>query len=162
MSETPSGSLVSPVEGGVVNWQPPAYSPDTGLFYTQENNGFQMLYLTDPDPRGSMGLGGKLAVSVGSGGNALAAIDYRTGKKVWRHKWPPGGGGGAGMLTSAGKVLFTGDGNGNFVAFDAPSGKPLWHSRIGNISNAPQTYLLDGRQHVLVAVGETLYSFTLY
>jgi alcohol dehydrogenase (cytochrome c) len=66
------------------------------------------------------------------------------------------------MLTSAGKVLFTGDGNGNFVAFDAPSGKPLWHSRIGNISNAPQTYLLDGRQHVLVAVGETLYSFTLY
>jgi alcohol dehydrogenase (cytochrome c) len=156
------GSLVSPVEGGVVNWQPPAYSPDTGLFYTQENNGFQMLYLTDPDPRGSMGLGGKLAVSVGSGGNALAAIDYRTGKKVWRHKWPPGGGGGAGMLTSAGKVLFTGDGNGNFVAFDAPSGKPLWHSRIGNISNAPQTYLLDGRQHVLVAVGETLYSFTLY
>ena len=59
----------------MINWQPPAYSPDTGLFYTQENNGFQMLYLTDPDPRGSMGLGGKLAVSVGSGGNALSAID---------------------------------------------------------------------------------------
>jgi alcohol dehydrogenase (cytochrome c) len=74
------GSLVSPVEGGVVNWQP-AFSPDTGFFYTQENNGFQMLYLTDPDPRGSMGLGGKMAINVGSGGNALAAIDYRTGKK---------------------------------------------------------------------------------
>ena len=97
------GSLVSPVEGGVVNWQPPAYSPDTGLFYTQENNGFQLLYLTDPDPRGSMGLGGKLAVGVGSAGNALAAIDYRTGKTVWRHAWPLGGGGGAGMLTSAGR-----------------------------------------------------------
>ena len=109
------GSLVSPVEGGVINWQPPAYSPDTGLFYTQENNGFQMLYLTDPDPRGSMGLGGKLAVNVGSGGNALSAIDPKTGKKVWRHAWPPGGGSGAGMLTSAGKVLFTGDGSGNFV-----------------------------------------------
>ena len=156
------GSLVSPVEGGVVNWQPPAFSPDTGLFYVQENNGFQMLYLTDPDPRGSMGLGGKLAVNVGSAGNALAAIDYRTGKTMWRHPWPPGGGGGAGMLTSAGKVLFTGDGSGNFVAFDATNGKLLWHTRIGNISNAPQTYMVDGRQHVLVAVGETLFAFTLY
>jgi alcohol dehydrogenase (cytochrome c) len=156
------GSLVSPVEGGVVNWQPPAFSPETGLFYVQENNGFQMLYLTDPDPRGSMGLGGKLAVNVGSAGNALAAIDYRTGKTMWRHAWPPGGGGGAGMLTSAGKVLFTGDGSGNFVAFDATNGKLLWHTRIGNISNAPQTYMVDGRQHVLVAVGETLFAFTLY
>ena len=53
------GSLVSPVEGGVTNWPPPAYSPDTGLFYVQEHNGFNLLYLTDPDPRGSMGLGGK-------------------------------------------------------------------------------------------------------
>jgi alcohol dehydrogenase (cytochrome c) len=156
------GSLVSPVEGGVVNWQPPAYSPDTGLFYTQENNGFQMLYLTDPDPRGSMGLGGKLAIGVGSAGNALTAIDYRTGKKVWRHEWPFGGGGGAGMLTSAGRVLFTGDGNGNFVAFDATNGKPLWHSRIGNITNAPQTHLLDGRQYVLVAVNDTIYAYALY
>ena len=53
------GSLVSPVEGGVTNWPPPAYSEDTGLFYVQEHNGFNLLYLTDPDPRGSMGLGGK-------------------------------------------------------------------------------------------------------
>jgi alcohol dehydrogenase (cytochrome c) len=156
------GSIVSPVEGGVVNWQPPAYSPDTGLFYTQENNGFQLLYLTDPDPRGSMGLGGKMAVSVGSAGNALTALDYRTGKAVWRHEWAPGGGGGAGMVTTAGKVLFTGDGSGNFVAFDATNGKSLWHSRIGNISNAPQTYMIDGRQHVLVAVNDQLYTFMLY
>jgi alcohol dehydrogenase (cytochrome c) len=156
------GALVSPVEGGVVNWQPPAFSPDTGLFYTQENNGFQMLYLTDTDPRGSMGLGGKLAVSVGNAGNALSAIDYRTGKTVWRHAWPPGGGGGAGMLTSAGRVLFTGDGSGNFVAFDATNGKLLWHTRIGNISNAPQTYMIDGKQHVLVAVNDTLYAFRRY
>jgi alcohol dehydrogenase (cytochrome c) len=159
---TIAGSLVSPVEGGVTNWQPPAFNPLTGLFYTQENNGFQMLYLTDPDPRGSMGLGGKLAVPIGNGGNALAALDYRTGKAVWRHPWPPGGGGGAGMLTSAGRVLFTGDGNGNFVAFDADNGNLLWHSRIGNISNAPETYTVDGRQYVLVAVGDTLYAFTVH
>jgi alcohol dehydrogenase (cytochrome c) len=156
------GSLVSPVEGGVTNWQPPAYSPDTGLFYTQENNGFNIVYLTDPDPRGSMGLGGKLTSPVGSGGNALTAIDPKTGKKVWRHPWPGGGGGGQGLLTTAGKVLFTGDGNGNLIAFDVATGKPLWHSRIGNISNGPQTYMLDGKQYLLVAVGDTLYAFTIY
>ena len=159
------GSLVSPVEGGVTNWQPPAFNPDTGLFYTQENNGFNLLHLTDPDPRGSMGLGGKDRVVVGSGGNAFSAIDYRTGEIVWRHRWPPGGGGGGGgggVLTTAGGVVFTGDGNGNFVAFDAADGSLVWHTRIGDISNGPQTYLVDGRQHVLVAVGQRLFAFVMY
>ena len=41
--------------------------------------------------------------------------------------------------------------------------KPLWHSRIGNITNAPQTYQLDGRQYVLVAQWATsLYAFVIY
>jgi alcohol dehydrogenase (cytochrome c) len=155
------GALVSPVEGGVINWQPPAYSPDTGLFYVHEQNGFNMLYLTDPDPRGSMGLGGKLRVPVGDLDGFLAAIDYRTGKPAWKHKYP-GGSSSAGMLVTAGGVLFTGDGSGNFVAFDATNGRPLWHTRIGNISNAPQTYLVDGRQHVLAAVGDTIYAFRMY
>ena len=156
------GALVSPVEGGVVNWQPPSFNPDTGLFYTQENNGFNLLYLTDPDPRGSMGLGGKDRVQVGSAVNAFTAIDYRTGRIVWRHQWPPGGGGGAGTLTTAGGVVFTGDGSGNFVAFDAADGDLLWHSRIGNITNAPETYRLDGRQYVLVAVGDRLFAYVMY
>ena len=156
------GALVSPVEGGVANWQPPAFNPDTGLFYTQENNGFNLLYLTELDPRGSMGLGGKDRITVGSGGNALSAIDYRTGETAWRHAWPIGGGGGAGVLTTAGGLVFTGDGSGNFVAFDAADGDLLWHTRIGNISNAPQTYLIDGRQHVLVASDRQLYAFVMY
>ncbi|MEO7191984.1 MAG: PQQ-binding-like beta-propeller repeat protein [Vicinamibacterales bacterium] len=157
---TIAGSLVSPTEGGTVNWPPPAFSPDTGLFYVQESNGYNLLYLTDPDPRGSMGLGGKSVAPVGSGGNFLNAIDYRTGKSVWRHAWP--GGGGGGLLTSAGRVLFSGDGSGNLVAFDATNRKLLWHTRIGNISNAPQTYMVDGRQHLLVAVNDTLYAFKIY
>ena len=119
-----------------------------------------MLYLTDPDPRGSMGLGGKSVTILGSVGDFLTAIDPRNGEVKWRHRFT--GGGGGGLLTTAGRVLFSGDGSGNFVAFDATNGKPLWHTRVGNISNAPQTYLVDGRQHVLVAVQDALYSFLLY
>src|SRR4029079_13805474 len=73
------GSLVSPTEGGVVNWPPPAYSPDTGIFYVHENNSFIRVYLTDPDPRGSMGVAGKAVGQVGAWPSALRAIDYKTG-----------------------------------------------------------------------------------
>lgn len=144
-----------------MNWEPPAYSPDTGLFYVPEGNGFSIFYLTDLDPRGSMGLGGKEEASVGSGGNYLSAIDYKTGKVVWRHSYY-GNGGGGGLLTTAGKLLFAGDGAGNFIAHDAATGKPVWHTRIGNITNAPQTYMLDGRQYVTVATGDSLWSFVMF
>ena len=77
---TVGGSLASPNSGGTVNWQPPAYSPDTGLLYTSESNSFSIFYLTDLDPRGSMGLGGKEEADVGADGNYLTAIDYKTGK----------------------------------------------------------------------------------
>jgi alcohol dehydrogenase (cytochrome c) len=156
------GSLVSPVEGGVTNWQPPAFNPKTGLFYTHENNGYNILYLTDPDPRGSMGLGGKRASIIGFVDSAFQAIDYRTGEPAWRHPWPGGGGVGAGVLTTATGLVFTGDGNGNMVAFDAEDGALLWHTRIGDMSNGPQTYMVDGRQYLLVAVGERLFAFVVY
>ncbi len=157
------GSLVSPTAGGTVNWEPPAFSPDTGLFYVAEDNGYSIFYLMDTDPRGSMGLGGKLESRVGSGGSFLTALDYKTGKAAWRHEYPGGGGGGGGgVLATAGKLVFAGDADGNIVAHDAATGKPLWHSRIGNVTNPPQTYMLDGRQYLLVATGDTLYAFTLY
>lgn len=122
-----------------------------------------MYYLAETDPRGAMGLGGKEELGLG-GESFLAAIDYRTGKVVWRQKYPSvtGGGGGIGLLTTAGGLLFAADAGGNLVARDPANGKPLWHARLGNISNAPETYLLDGKQYVLVAAGDALYAFALY
>ncbi len=157
------GALTSPTSGGTINWEPPAYSPDTGLFYVAEKNGYSIYYLTDPDPRGSMGLGGKEEVQVGSAGNFLTAIEPTTGKIAWRRPFPGGGdGGGGGLLTTAGKLIFAGDAGGSLVAYDAVTGTPLWHSRIGTVTNAPITYMLDGRQHILVAAGDSLYDFALY
>jgi alcohol dehydrogenase (cytochrome c) len=159
---TVPGSLVSPTAGGTVNWEPPAYSPQTGLFYVSERNTYSIFYLTDPDPRGSMGLGGKEEVTVGNAGNFLTAIDYKTGRIVWRHRYPQGAGGGGGVLATAGGLVFAGDGGGNIVAHDAATGRPLWHSHVGAVTNPPITYTLDRRQYLLVATGDTLYSFVLY
>ncbi len=68
---TIAGSLVSPTSDGTTNWEPPSYSPDTGLFYVAESDEYSIFYLTDVDPRGSMGLGGKDEVNIGSGGSFL-------------------------------------------------------------------------------------------
>jgi alcohol dehydrogenase (cytochrome c) len=158
------GALVSPTAGGTINWEPPAYSPDTGLFYVSERNGYQMFYLTDLDPRGSMGLGGIDRVNIAGVSSFLTAIDPKTGKIAWRTQYPNAGegGGGGGLLATAGRLVFGGDAAGNIVGYDAATGKPLWHSRIGGVSNAPQTYLLDGRQYLLVASGDTMYAFVIY
>jgi alcohol dehydrogenase (cytochrome c) len=158
---TVAGSLVSPTSDGVTNWEPASYSPDTGLVYVAQNNGSSLFYLTDIDPRGSMGLGGKEEAQVGSGGSFLTAIDYNTGKAVWNRRYY-GDGGGGGLLTTAGKLLFAGDGAGNLVAHDVATGKPLWHTRIGDVSNAPQTFMLDGHQYLIAATGDTMWSFLLY
>ena len=64
--------------------------------------------------------------------------------------------------TTAGKLLFSGDLGGNLIAHNPVNGKILWHSRVGMVTNAPETYMIDGHQYVLVAAGDSLYSFTLY
>ena len=66
-----------------------------------------------------------------------------------------------GILTTAGKLLFTGD-SGELVAFDPATGKPLWHQRLTQpVSNGPSTWMLDGKQYVIVGAGDTLYALTL-
>jgi alcohol dehydrogenase (cytochrome c) len=159
---TVAGSLVSPNSSGTVNWEPPAFSPDTGLLYVAETNSYSIFYLTDVDPRGSMGLGGKEEAQMGSTGSYLTAINYQTGKAVWRHRYYGSRGGGGGVLATAGGLVFAGDGSGSLVAHDATNGDPLWNTRIGQVSNAPQTYMLDGHQYVICATGDMLWSFMLY
>jgi alcohol dehydrogenase (cytochrome c) len=109
-----------------------------------------------------MGLGGKLRVEVGSTGKFLTAIEPATGRIAWRRRYANSAGGGIGFLATAGGLLFGGDGSGNLIAHDARDGKPLWHTRVGNISNAPQTYTVDGKQYLLVGTGDMLWAFYLY
>jgi len=157
-----AGALVSPANQGITNWMPPAYSPDTGFMYVPTTDSYAMYYLTTTDPRGSMGLGGKDEQSLGSMGSYLTAIDYKTGKIAWQHRYSGISNYGVqpGLLTTAGKLLFAGDPGGNLVAYDVANGNPLWHSRIG-VSNAPETYLLDGHQYILVGAGDSVYAFRL-
>jgi alcohol dehydrogenase (cytochrome c) len=127
------------------------------LFYVGTSQVFTIFYLTDTDPQpegyGASERGG------GTITNELRAIDYKTGNIVWKRKT---GVGAQGLLSTAGGVLFGRDGYSNFVAYDAKTGEPLWHSGLlANPSNGPITYMLDGRQFVVVGAGENLYAFAL-
>ena len=90
------------------------------------------------------------------------ALDYKTGEPRWSHEFPGHGTAGSGFLSTAGKLLFSGDPSGNLIAWNPPDGKILWHFHLGpNVSNGPMTYELDGRQYLIVGAGEMLYAFAL-
>ena len=129
-----AGSMVLPTTDGVTNWPPPSFSPDTGLFYVGIHEAMSVFYLTDTDPR-PQGWGAAER-RVGEPRELLKAIDYKTGKVRWSRSLAMNAGGPAGgpmgLLSTAGGLLFGNDGAGNFVAYDAATGKPLWHAGLGS------------------------------
>jgi alcohol dehydrogenase (cytochrome c) len=153
-----AGALVTPNQGGATNWPSPSFSPATGLFYVSAAQAYSVWYIYDAG-KNPMGWGG--TDRGGWSQNMVQAIDYATGKVRWSHKWE--GSGLSGLLSTAGNVLFPGDGSsGNFVALNATTGEPLWRAGVRTaVSNGPITYSLDGLQYVVVAAGDTLWSFVL-
>jgi len=82
----------------------------------------------------------------------LSAINLQTGKINWQQKTndPLVGG----VLATAGGLLFTGEGNGNFDAFDTLTGKQLWqYKAVAGVNAPPISYAIDGVQYVAVAAG---------
>jgi alcohol dehydrogenase (cytochrome c) len=152
------GALVSPNQGGATNWQSPSFSPLTGLLYVSAARAYSIYYIYDPSDN-PMGWGG-----FDRGGwseSMLQAIDYRTGKVRWSHKWE-GNAARAGIVSTAGNVLFTGGPSNDLVALDATTGRALWHAGLNaSISNGPITYELAGRQYVVAAAADTLWAFVL-
>ena len=152
------GALVSPNQGGAANWHPPSFSPETGLFYVNSTRAFSVYYIFDDDEK-PQGWGGNDRSGFSEG--MMQAIDYKTGKVRWSHKWE-GAIGRFGVLSTAGNLVFTGDPSNNFVALNARTGEALWHANLGAPqSNGPITFELDGSQYVVTAAGDTLFSFVM-
>ena len=142
---------------GGKNWQPTAFSPQTGLVYIPSNN--LCMDMEDSEVeyrRGMFYLGKEFPTKEGPGGylGELIAWDPVKGQKVWgvKEKWPFNGG----VLATAGGLVFAGNFEGLFRAFDAETGELLWQKRLGSgIHAGPVTYEVDGRQYVAVTVGRS-------
>jgi alcohol dehydrogenase (cytochrome c) len=151
---TAEGARMLPGANGGVEWSPMAVNPELGLTYAV-NLHQPMTYQvqSSPYPGGKLWLGGafKVIATEASFGN-VTAVDYNTGKIKWQVKTPlPMMGG---PLTTAGGLMFTGEGDGWFRAYDAATGKVLWSFFAGAGVNAPPaSYAIDGKQYIVVGAG---------
>ena len=93
----------------------------------------------------------------------IEAIDYKTGKIRWTHEVGDGkSGAGAGVMTTASGLTFTGDAFGNVIALDTATGKTLWHAGTGSsMETSPISYQLDGRQYTVTSSGGVLFAWAL-
>jgi alcohol dehydrogenase (cytochrome c) len=151
---TAAGARMLPGANGGVEWSVMAINPDLGLTYAV-NLHQPMTYQvqSSPYPGGKLWLGGafKVIPTEESFGN-VTAVDYNTGKIAWQVKTPLPMMGGA--LTTAGGLMFTGEGTGWFRAYDAKDGKVLWSFFAGAGVNAPPAaYQVDGKEYIVVGAG---------
>jgi alcohol dehydrogenase (cytochrome c) len=151
---TKEGARMLPGANGGVEWSPMAVNERLGLTYAI-NLHQPMTYHVEssPYPSGKLWLGGafKVIPSEEQWGN-VTAVDYNTGKIRWQVKTPEPMIGG--VLATAGGLVFAGEGNGLFKAYDAESGAVLWKFQAGAGVNAPpSSYTIDGKQYIVVAAG---------
>ena len=151
---TKEGARMLPGANGGVEWSPMAVNPELGLSYAI-NLHQPMTYQveTTPYPGGKLWLGGAFKVIPGAEqwGN-ISAVDYNTGKIKWQVKTPQPMMGG--VLATASGLVFTGEANGYFRAYDAENGKTLWSFQAGAGVNAPpSSYEVDGKQYIVVGAG---------
>jgi alcohol dehydrogenase (cytochrome c) len=152
------GTKVCPDQTGGTNWMAPAFDPALGLFFVtaRESCGVFFSWKDDYAP-GDAFRGG--AVQRLNQNSALRAIDVATGKRRW--EYPYASQSWAGVLSTASGLIFAGS-SGNLMAFDARTGKNLWHYQTGSaLYSGAITYMIDGRQHVLMPSGTTLTAFAL-
>jgi alcohol dehydrogenase (cytochrome c) len=151
---TKEGARMLPGANGGVEWSPMAINPSQSLTYAV-NLHQPMTYHVESSayPGGKLWLGGafKVIPSEEQWGN-VTAVDYNTGKIKWQVKTPQPMIGGA--LATAGGLVFAGEGNGAFKAYDAETGSVLWKFQAGAGVNAPpSSYTVDGKQFIVVGAG---------
>ena len=151
------GVVTCPAVRGATNWYSTAYNPSTRLFYVMtvedcttyrkaEDGGYGRYY-NPADPAKKI----------------LRAFNIDTGKAAWQIDLPgPVQSNYAGVLSTAGGLVFFGESSGGFAAVDAATGKYLWHFETNHpIKASPMSYMVGGRQYVAIASGSNVLSFAL-
>ena len=145
----------SPSFLGGKNWMPMAHSPTTGLFYVPSNEWGMDIWnepITYKKGAAYLGSGFTIKPNYEDHIGSLKAIDPDSGEIKWEYKndaplW-------AGVMTTAGGLVFTGTPEGKFIAFDDETGEVLWSFQTGSgIVGQPITWEQDGEQYVTVISG---------
>lgn len=151
---TAEGTRMLPGANGGVEWSPGAFNPQTRMVY-YVNLHQPMHYITHSAAwqEGKLWLGSAFVAIPGEqqSGN-VTAVNVDTGEIAWQSKTeqPMVGG----TLTTAGNLVFAGEANGQFNAYNATTGETLWSFQAGAGANAaPMAFEVDGKLHIAIAVG---------
>jgi len=152
-----------PDQWGGTNFNPPSFDPKRKLFFVNARETCASFH-AQPETQvvpGQVAAGGMVWVDRDKASGALRAIDVTTGQIEWEFAYPTPTM--AGVMSTASGLVFAGDHEGNFTAFAAATGEDLWHYQTGASiwGAAAMTYMLDGRQQVLIPSGAALISFAL-
>lgn len=157
------GTVVSPSIGGGSNWWSPSYSPRTDLLYVNAYDGETRYFMREEDyVEGEQytGGGGETPDPAPKYHSAIRAISPQSGDIDWEFPIQPRST--AGVMATAGDVVFSGTVDGYFFALDALTGEERWHIKLGSfIHSAPMSYMVDGRQYIAIAAGNVLFTFAL-
>ena len=162
-SPSVEGTVVSPSVSGGTNWFSPSFSPRTELFYVMAFDSEAEYYIRDEayaEGQFFLGGGSQSTGPIDHSTSAVRAIDPRTGARRWEYRVQPRST--AGVLSTAGDVVFSGSVDGYFYALDAVSGRELWHIAVGRqVHAAPMSFAVDGKQYVTIAAGNVVFTFGL-
>jgi alcohol dehydrogenase (cytochrome c) len=156
----PNGNKLCPAHFGGKNWEPTAYSPETGLLYIPSIEGCNFIETAVQKDMDDQGGSVKWRERFTGGGiktperlyGSIKAVDPTTGeiKASQRLDYPNVGG----ALATAGNLVFFGLPDGTFAAYDAKTLKELWSFNVGTGINAPPiTYSVNGKEYIAVLVG---------
>ena len=156
------GTAVWPAVAGANNWYSPTFSPRTGLLYVATREAGSVYFIGDAEYKEGEQFngGGFRGIPGGEEWGAVRAMDPATGVLKWEHRLfsPPW----AGLLSTAGNLVFGATNEGQVFALQASTGKPLWRFQAGGAARGnPVSYSVDGKQYVAVTMGNGLYVFGL-
>ncbi|HEY6213067.1 MAG TPA: PQQ-dependent dehydrogenase, methanol/ethanol family [Vicinamibacterales bacterium] len=150
---------------GGTNFNPPSFDATLRLFFVNARETCAVFVPQKPTGARESPLrqnfGGTVRIDREKQYGALRAIDPVSGERKWEFRYPSPTM--AGVLSTASGLVFAGDNEGNLGAFDARTGASLWRYATGTPiwGAAPMTFMLDNRQHVVIASGTTLVSFAV-
>ena len=154
---TDEGVVTAPGPFGGANWPPSAYSPSADLLYVLGMHfPFTLTRAEQEARKGELWIGGRYEPVAESTYGTISAIRPSTGKIAWQRRtgWLL-----SGTLATAGGLLFVGENDGWFRAYDARTGRPLWEFFCGAGVNAPSvSFELDGEQFIAVVAAGSRYS----
>jgi alcohol dehydrogenase (cytochrome c) len=147
---------------GGTNFNPPSFDPALQLFFVmaRETCAIYTPFKQEMVPGRSFTSGGMRKLPEPDHG-AVRAIDAKTGAIKWEYILPTPSL--AGVMSTASGLVFAGDNEGYFNAFESRTGKKLWSYRTGSLiwGAAPTTVMLDGKQLVMLPSGNTIVAFGL-